>query len=103
VKPRRQAKEEASAAAVSLVAKAVKTSRTDLQLAEAQADSARRITLRFNARLDYQSKRFFCHGCKKLIVPGVNARVRLGKGEPARLSVTCGRCGHVNRKILRRP
>jgi ribonuclease P protein subunit RPR2 len=103
VKSRKQAKEEATGAAESLIHAAVKTSHTDIDLADAQAESARRLMLKYNVRLDYSSRRFFCHGCKKLIVPGVNATVRLSKSSPSRISLTCHRCGFVNRKIIRRP
>jgi ribonuclease P protein subunit RPR2 len=48
-------------------------------------------------------KRFVCHGCKKLVVPGVNARVRVGRGKPPVLRITCLGCGRVNRKILKQP
>jgi RNase P subunit RPR2 len=58
--------------------------------------------LRFNVRLDYSLKRFICHGCKKLLIPGRNARVRLARGTKKTkvLRVTCLECGHVNRKLL---
>ena len=86
---------------------AVGKSASDLELARAQGDLARRVMLKFNVRLDYSMKRFLCHGCKKLLVPGANARVRLGRvGKTMVLRVTCLECGHVNRKLLgssRRP
>jgi len=72
----------------------------DPELARKQGELARRVMLRFNVRFDYSLKRFFCHGCKGLIIPGVNARVRLGGGKPKVLLVTCLECGHVNRKII---
>ena len=43
---------------------------------------------------------FFCHGCKELMVPGVNARVRLAK---SMILTTCASCGRVNRKSLAQP
>ncbi len=56
--------------------------------------------LKFNVRYDWSLRRFFCHGCKGLLYPGINARVRLG---PARiLLVTCADCGYVNQKKIPR-
>lgn len=86
-----------------LTESSVSLSNTDLKLAKEQAALARRVRLRFNVRLDPSLKRFTCRGCKSLLVPGVNARVRLGHGKPTILRVTCAECGRVNRKILSEP
>lgn len=103
MKSRKAAKEEASALVALLTDSAVSLSHTDIELAKEQAALARRVKLRFNVRLDPSLRRFTCKGCKGLLVPGVNARVRLGHGKVTILRVTCADCGHVNRKILRRP
>jgi len=102
VKTRANAKADAADAAKSLIDSAVKTSANDLALAKRQAELARKVMLRYNVRLDYSRRRFICRGCKKLIVPGVNARVRLGSGEPLVVRITCLECGHTNRKIAKR-
>jgi ribonuclease P protein subunit RPR2 len=101
VRARKGAKADAAAAARSLLNASVKTSKEDMALARRQAELARKVMLRYNVRLDYSLKRFICHGCKKLIVPGLNARVRLGSGKPPEIHVTCLECGRVNRKILK--
>jgi ribonuclease P protein subunit RPR2 len=103
VKQRRAAREDAAALVQLLTESAVDLSHTDLGLAREQAALARRVKLRFNVRLDPSLRRFTCHGCKGLLVPGVNARVRLGHGKQTVLRVTCADCGRVNRKILSRP
>lgn len=103
MRSRKDAKADAEAAAKSLMSTAAKTSVTDMGLARRQAELAKKVMLRFNVRLDYSLRRFICHGCKKLLVPGVNARVRLGHGKPPALRITCLDCGHVSRKILKRP
>ena len=100
MKPRRAAKEEAAALVELLTESAVSLSMTDKELAKEQAAMARRVKLRFNVRLDPSLRRFTCRGCKGLLVPGVNARVRLGHGRTTILRVTCADCGHVNRRIL---
>jgi RNase P subunit RPR2 len=99
VRPRANAKADAADAAKSLIDQAVRTSASDLALAKMQAELARKVMLRYNVRLDYSRRRFICRGCKKLIVPGVNARVRLGHGKPFVIRITCLECGHTNRKI----
>lgn len=102
MKTKANAKADAADAAKSLIDKAVKTSADDLALARRQAELARKVMLRYNVRLGYSRKRFICRGCKKLIVPGVNARVRLGQGKPPVIRITCLECGHTNRKITKR-
>ncbi len=103
VRGRKDSKADAEKATKALLSTALRTSATDLALARSQAKLARKVMLRFNVRLDYSFRRFICHGCKKLIVPGVNARVRLGHGRTKVLRITCLECGRVNRKILGRP
>jgi ribonuclease P protein subunit RPR2 len=102
VKQRRAARADAGALVRLLTESAVNLSHTDLELAREQAALARRVKLRFNVRLDPSMRRFTCHGCKGLLVPGVNARVRLGHGKQTMLHITCADCGHVNRKIVSR-
>ncbi len=100
MKRRRASREDAAAIVRLLTESSVSLAGTDLNLAREQAALARKVMLRFNVRLDPSLKRFTCRGCKSLLVPGVNARVRLGHGKPATLRITCSDCGHVNRKIL---
>ncbi|MDG6898530.1 MAG: RNase P subunit [Nitrososphaerota archaeon] len=101
MRKKRTTKAEAARAAKDLLGLSVRTASKDAALASLQAELARKVLLRFNVRLGYSLKRFICHGCKRLIVPGVNARVRLGHGKPPALRITCLGCGHVNRKILK--
>ncbi|HYA55469.1 MAG TPA: ribonuclease P Rpr2/Rpp21/SNM1 subunit [Nitrososphaerales archaeon] len=98
--PRRPPKEDASTIIRLLTESAVSLSHTNPSVAEEQAALARRVKLKFNVRLDPSLTRFTCRGCKGLLVPGVNARVRLGHGKPTIIRVTCSRCGHVNRKVV---
>jgi ribonuclease P protein subunit RPR2 len=101
---RKAAKRDAAETARTLLESAVGKSVSDIELARAQGSLARRVMLKFNVRLDYSMKRFLCHGCKKLLVPGANARVRLGRtGKIRVLRVICLECGHVNRKLLTPP
>ena len=57
-------------------------------------DLARRIGMRYNVRVPPEFKRRFCKECLAYLLPGVNARVRIGRG---RVVVTCAGCGAVQR------
>ena len=98
--PRRAPREEAAALVRLLTQSAVTLSHTNPAIAKEQAALARKVKLKFNVRLDPSLARFTCRGCKGLLVPGVNARVRLGHGKTTVLRVTCAGCGHVNRKVV---
>lgn len=95
---RKEAKREAARIASNLVETAAGTATSDPDLARRQAALARRIALKFNVRFDWRLKRFYCHGCKGLLYPGVNARCPLGPDRT--LIITCADCNHVNRKRL---
>lgn len=97
---KRRAKDDATALVAFLTESAVNLSHSNPAMAKEQAALARRVKLKFNVRLDPSLTRFTCRGCKGLLVPGVNARVRLGHGKQTVLRVTCADCGHVNRKII---
>jgi len=100
MKPHRAPKENAAAIVRLLTLSAVSLSRTNPAIAKEQAALARKVKLKFNIRLDPSLSRFTCRGCKGLLVPGVNARVRLGHGKTTIVRVTCTDCGHVNRKVV---
>ncbi len=70
-----------------------------MDIAQRQALIARRICEKVNLRLPYYRKQVFCRRCKLLIVPGVNARVRIG-GTPRAIRVTCLECGSTYRRLL---
>ncbi len=100
MKPQGGKKEDAASVVRLLTESAVSLSHTNPATAKQQAALARKVKLRFNVRLGPSLTRFTCRGCKGLLVPGVNARVRLGHGKVTILRVTCADCGHVNRKII---
>ncbi|HYC12194.1 MAG TPA: hypothetical protein VEC02_06000 [Nitrososphaerales archaeon] len=102
MKQRREARDDAAAVARLLTESSVVIARTDMELARRQAALARRVTLKFNIRFGPSLKRFTCSGCKSLLVPGINARVRLGHGKPALVRITCLDCGHVSRRAVGR-
>ena len=89
--------------AVKLMDSAIRSGRDDLEVGKDLAQTSRGLRLRYNIKLPRSQRRFVCRGCKALIIPGVNARVRLGHGKTAVLRITCDECGRVNRKILGTP
>ncbi len=96
---KKESKADATKMARELLQLAIRNSVSDLDLAKKQAALARRLLLKFNIRLDRKLKGYYCRGCKQLIVPGLNARVRLGHGATV-IRMTCDSCGFVNRKIV---
>jgi RNase P subunit RPR2 len=94
---RKETKRQATIAARTLLELSASTAREDLDLAKEQAALARKLMLKYNIRFGWDLKRFYCHGCKELMVPGVNARVRLARGM---VLTTCASCGRVNRKSV---
>jgi RNase P subunit RPR2 len=94
---RKEAKRQATVAARTLLELSASTAHDDLGLAKEQAALARKLMLKYNIRFGWDLKRFYCHGCKELMVPGVNARVRVSGGM---VLTTCANCGRVNRKSL---
>jgi ribonuclease P protein subunit RPR2 len=94
---KKESKRHATTAARTLLVLAASTAKDDLDLAKQQAALARRLMLRYNVRFGWELRRFYCHGCKQLMVPGANARVRLAGGF---VLTTCASCGRVNRKRL---
>lgn len=94
---RKEAKRQATLMAKKALELSVETAGQDLPLAKAQASLARSLMLKYNVRFDWPLKRFICSGCKELLVPGVNARVRVSRGA---VLTTCSSCGRVNRKIV---
>jgi RNase P subunit RPR2 len=97
LKPKR--KEEVIELAKEILQYAINNARDDYEVANKLTQAVRRILMKFNLRLGYEWRRFICHGCKNLIVPGVNARVRISSQRRAVIT-TCLSCGKVNRKIL---
>ena len=81
-----------------LINKSLATAINDMPTAQKQIAIARRISLKYNIRLSYFDKQVFCHGCKNLIVPGVNVTIRL-RSKPKTIIVKCFDCGFVHRRF----
>lgn len=81
---------------------ALKTYREDLELANRYVALARAIGMQNRVRVPREYRGLVCRRCKRLIVPGFNARVRLQRGRANHLVVTCLECGGRMRRILGR-
>ena len=85
-----------------LFQRAQTTHASDPELANRYVDLARKIAMGTKITIPRKLKRSVCHGCKKLLVPGVNMRSRLHSKRHYGLyrSMTCLSCGHITRYIL---
>jgi ribonuclease P protein subunit RPR2 len=84
-----------------LVRSALETVKSDEVLAQKQAMLAKKISTKFRVKLPYEIRQLYCKKCKRFIVPGMNARVRIGRTSVKAVRITCLKCGHVYRKIIR--
>ncbi|MFQ5941615.1 MAG: ribonuclease P protein component 4 [Nitrososphaerales archaeon] len=85
-----------------LIQNAIETARWNTALAQKQAKLAKRISTKFRVRLPYEIRQLYCKKCKRFIIPGETARVRVGRANVRAIRVTCTICGHVYRKIIAR-
>ncbi|MGH9909222.1 MAG: ribonuclease P protein component 4 [Nitrososphaerales archaeon] len=84
-----------------LVQNALETAKSDPKLAQKRALLAKKISMKFRVRLPYQIRQLFCKKCKEFIIPGKTARVRVGRTNVKAVRITCLKCGHVYRKIVK--
>lgn len=84
-----------------LIDSALYYAKTDESLSDDQARLAKKIAMRVRTRLPYNIKQLFCRHCKEFIIPGKTSRIRLGRSNTKCIRITCYRCGHVYRKVLR--
>lgn len=73
----------------------------DYELANSQAQLAKKIAKRLRLKLPYDIRQLYCKKCKRFIVPGSNCRVRIGRSKIKALRITCLLCNNVYRKLLR--
>jgi ribonuclease P protein subunit RPR2 len=50
--------------------------------------------------MPYSIRQLYCKNCKKFIVPGRTARVRVGRSSTRAIRITCLLCGHIYRKVI---
>ena len=74
----------------------------DKELAQRYITIARQIAMAAKIRLPCEYRRMICRHCKKLIVPGINCRVRLQPRREPHVVVTCLECGGHMRIPIKR-
>ena len=84
-----------------LVRNALENAKLDAELAQKQAMLAKKISNKFRVRLPYEIRQLYCKKCKRFIVPSIDARVRIGRTNVKAVRITCLRCGHIYRKIIK--
>ena len=72
----------------------------DYELANSQAQLAKKIAKRLRLKLPYDIRQLYCKKCKRFIVPGSNCRVRIGRSKIKALRITCLLCNNIYRKLL---
>lgn len=82
-----------------LIANALEV-RENEKLAHDQAMLAKKIAMRYRLKLPYHIRQLYCKKCKYFIIPGRNARVRIGRSNTKAVRITCMKCNHTYRKIL---
>lgn len=71
-------------------------------LAQRYFQLARRLCVKYKVKLSKKWRLLICKKCKKLIVPGLNCRVRLQKRREPHLTITCIHCGLSKRIPIKR-
>lgn len=71
----------------------------DPSLSDRYVALARKISMKQRVRIEQRFRRQFCHHCLRFLVPGVNMRVRIGRGK---VTITCLSCNSKMRFPVRR-
>ncbi|SRR5579885_3307716 len=85
-----------------LVQNAISNARRNPELAERQAILAKKMSMKYRVRMPYELRMNFCKKCKKFIVPGFTARIRVGRSDVKSIRITCKFCNHTYRKIIKK-
>ena len=75
--------------------------KNNLELAERQAEIAKKISMKFKIKMPIEIRSSFCKKCKKFIVPNISSRVRVGQSNVKSISITCNFCTHTYRNIIK--
>ncbi|MEO9277048.1 MAG: RNase P subunit [Nitrososphaera sp.] len=85
-----------------LIQNALSNSQKDPELAQRQANLAKKLSTKHRIRMPYELRMNFCKKCKKFIVPGYTARIRIGRSNVKSIRITCSFCNHTYRKIIKK-
>ncbi len=83
-----------------LVKEALSNAKKNPELAQRQANLARKISTKYKVKLPYEIRMQFCKKCKSFIAPGINSKIRLGRSALKSVRITCQFCNHTYRKVI---
>lgn len=83
-----------------LIHSALSEKHQNYDLANKQAQLAKKIAKRLRLKLPYNLRQFYCKKCKNFISPGYNSRVRIGRSNVKAIRITCLKCNYVYRKLF---
>ena len=72
----------------------------DIELANSYLNICRNISKRCKVRIPRDRKILICKGCKQLIIPGKNARVRVRHNKRTHVVITCLNCKRQKRYYI---
>lgn len=74
----------------------------DIDLADRYAELAFRIAMRAKVRLPKKYKLRICRKCRKYLLPGITASIRIRSRRETHIVVKCLRCGYIRRYVIRK-
>lgn len=80
-----------------LFSNAMHYSAINREIGQKQLELIKRLSLKFNLRLPYPYKLFFCKRCKAPIFPGIDSKIRILNIPKLHIKVVCLKCNGVYR------
>jgi len=74
----------------------------DRELAQRYVEIALNIAKRMRVKVPLTYKMFICKRCKRLLIPGINCRVRIRQRREPHIVITCLECRHIMRRPIKR-
>ena len=99
-KSRRLQKRIAQERVKTLFLNAINYSSSNPEVSRQQLEIIKRILLKFNIRLAYPYKIFFCRKCKSPLLPGMDSKIRIVNKPKLHVKILCLKCGNVYRKFI---
>jgi len=72
----------------------------NLELANRYVEICRRISKRCKVHIPKRHKIKICNKCKKLLIPGITARVRMRNNRRTHITITCLYCKNQKRLYI---
>ncbi|MGQ4834613.1 MAG: ribonuclease P protein component 4 [Candidatus Asgardarchaeia archaeon] len=85
-----------------LLKKAKETMDIDPKLSSDYVNLILRLVKKSRVRLPKNYKMWICKKCKRLLIPGKTARVRIRTRRTTHITITCLNCGNIKRYIVKK-